>query len=148
LFCLAGCFDAVCDLLASLGIAITIQDCRTSGAPIPFAFTGALRPSQEPAIAALLPHDTGLLAATTAFGKTVLAIRMMAERGFLDEYISALALFGGGLLSVLYDNLKIAVARSVAGKQERTRAFTELVSHYLFNERFGRPGKGPERLPV
>jgi transposase len=89
-----------------------------------------------------------LLAATTAFGKTVLAIRMMAERGFLDESISALALFGGVLLSVLSDNLKIAVARSVAGKQERTRAFTELVSHYLFNERFGRPGKGPERLPV
>lgn len=29
----------------------------------------------------LLPHDTGVLAATTAFGKTVVAIRMMAERG-------------------------------------------------------------------
>jgi hypothetical protein len=43
-----------------------IEDCRTTGAPIPFAFTGALRPSQEPAIAALLPHDTGVLAATTA----------------------------------------------------------------------------------
>src|SRR5712671_1505155 len=76
-----GCFDAVRNLLASLGIAVTIEDCRTTGAPIPFAFTGALRPSQEPAIAALLPHDTGVLAATTAFGKTVLAIRMMAERG-------------------------------------------------------------------
>src|SRR5712672_2495446 len=49
-----GCFDAVCSLLASLGIAVTIEDCRTTGAPIPFAFTGALRPSQEPAIAALL----------------------------------------------------------------------------------------------
>jgi superfamily II DNA or RNA helicase len=76
-----GCFDAVCDLLASLGIAVTIDDCRTTGAPIPLAFTGALRPNQEQAIAALLPHDTGVLAASTAFGKTVLAIRMMAERG-------------------------------------------------------------------
>jgi len=49
-----GCFDTVCNLLASLGIAVTIEDFRTTGAPIPFAFTGALRPSREPAIAALL----------------------------------------------------------------------------------------------
>ncbi len=76
-----GCFDAVCGLLASIGIAVTIEDCRTTGAPIPFAFTGELRPNREGALAALLPHDTGVLAATTAFGKTVLAIRMMAERG-------------------------------------------------------------------
>jgi Type III restriction enzyme, res subunit len=99
-----GCFDAVCNLLASLGIAVTIEDCRTTGAPIPFAFTGALRPSQEPAIAALLPHDTGVLAATTAFGKTVLAIRMMAERGLntlilvhrrqlMDQWIERLTAF-------------------------------------------------------
>ena len=75
-----GCFDAVLDLFVSLGIAVTIEDCRFSGATIPLAFTGALRPDQETAIAALLPHDAGVLAATTAFGKTVLAIRMMAER--------------------------------------------------------------------
>src|SRR5216684_1259862 len=99
-----GCFDAVRNLLASLGIAVTIEDCRTTGAPIPFAFTGALRPSQEPAIAALLPHDTGVLAATTAFGKTVFAIRMMAERGLntlilvhrrqlMDQWIERLTAF-------------------------------------------------------
>jgi len=63
-----------------------------------------LRPSQEPAIAALLPHDTGVLAATTAFGKTVLAIRMMAERGLntlilvhrrqlMDQWIERLTAF-------------------------------------------------------
>src|ERR1700676_3209413 len=99
-----GRFEAVCELLASVGIAVTIEDCRTPGAPIPFAFTGALRPSQEPAIAALLPHDTGVLAATTAFGKTVLAIRMMAERGLntlilvhrrqlMDQWIERLTAF-------------------------------------------------------
>ena len=99
-----GCFDAVRDLLASVGIAVTIEDRRITGAPIPFAFTGALRPSQEQAIAALLPHDTGVLAATTAFGKTVLAIRMMAERGLntlilvhrrqlMDQWIERLTAF-------------------------------------------------------
>ena len=99
-----GCFDAVLDLLASLGIAVTIEDCRFSGTAIPLAFTGALRSDQETAIAALLPHDTGVLAATTAFGKTILAIRMMAERGrntlvlvhrrqLMDQWIERLTAF-------------------------------------------------------
>src|ERR1700746_2829842 len=35
-----------------------------------------------------------------------------------------------------------------AGKPQRTRAFTELVSHYLFQERFGRPGKGNDKGKV
>jgi len=99
-----GCFDAVLDLLASFGITVTIEDCRFSGAPIPLAFTGALRSDQETAITALLPHDTGVLAATTAFGKTILAIRMMAERGrntlvlvhrrqLMDQWIERLTAF-------------------------------------------------------
>src|SRR5471030_2736267 len=81
-----------------------IEDHRVSGAPIPFAFTGALRPDQESAIASLLPHDTGVLAATTAFGKTIVAIRMMAERGLntlilvhrlqlMDQWIERLTAF-------------------------------------------------------
>jgi superfamily II DNA or RNA helicase len=99
-----GCFDAVCDLLSSVGIAVTVEDRRTAGAPIPFEFTGALRPNQEQAIAALLPHDTGVLAASTAFGKTVVAIRIVAERGLntlilvhrrqlMDQWIERLTAF-------------------------------------------------------
>jgi len=34
------------------------------------------------------------------------------------------------------------------GKRERTRAFTELVSHCLFQDRFGRPGKGNDKGKV
>src|SRR3977135_384259 len=61
---------------------------------------------------------------------------------FLDGHVSACAFFGGVPISILYDNLKIAVARILGGgRRQRTRAFTELVSHYLFQERFGRPGK-------
>jgi transposase len=68
---------------------------------------------------------------------------------FLDGHVSAFAFFGGVPLSVLYDNLKIAVARICGdGKRERTRAFTELVSHYLFSDRFGRPGKGNDKGKV
>ncbi len=49
----------------------------------------------------------------------------------------------------MYDNLKIAVARILGdGKRQRARAFTELVSHYLFEDRFGRPGKGNDKGKV
>ena len=68
---------------------------------------------------------------------------------FLDDHVSAFAFFGGVPLSILYDNLKIAVAKICGdGKRERTRAFTELVSHYLFKDRFGRPGKGNDKGKV
>ena len=62
--------------------------------------------------------------------------------------------------SILYDNTKLAVARildntklAVArilgdGKRQRTRVFTELQSHYLFEDRFGRPGKGNDKGKV
>jgi transposase len=68
---------------------------------------------------------------------------------FLDGHVSAFEFYGGVPLSILYDNLKIAVAKICGdGKRERTRAFTELVSHYLFKDRFGRPGKGNDKGKV
>ena len=57
--------------------------------------------------------------------------------------------FGGVPLSILYDNPKVAVAKICGdGKCLRTRAFTELVSHYLFADRFSRPGKGNDKGKV
>ncbi len=68
---------------------------------------------------------------------------------FLDGHVSAFAFFGGVPRSILYDNLKLAVARICGdGKRERTQAFTGLVSHYLFQDRFGRPGKGNDKGKV
>jgi len=56
---------------------------------------------------------------------------------------AAFAFFGGVPLSILYDNTTIAVAKICGdGKRDRTRTFAELQSHYLFDDRFGRPGKG------
>jgi transposase len=68
---------------------------------------------------------------------------------FLDGHVSAFAFFGGVPLSILYDNLKIAVAKILGdGARKRTQAFTELVSHFLFADRFGRPGKGNDKGKV
>ena len=68
---------------------------------------------------------------------------------FLDGHVSAFAFFGGVPQSILYDNTKLAVAKICGdGTRERTRAFTGLVSHYLFTDRFGRPGKGNDKGKV
>ncbi|KQX23803.1 MULTISPECIES: IS21 family transposase [unclassified Sphingomonas] len=68
---------------------------------------------------------------------------------FLDGHVSAFAFFGGVPLSILYDNTTIAVAKICGdGKRERTRAFTELCSHYLFRDRFARPAKGNDKGKV
>jgi transposase len=68
---------------------------------------------------------------------------------FLDGHVSAFDFFGKVPLSILYDNTTIAVAKICGdGRRERTRAFTELQSHYLFADRFGRPGKGNDKGKV
>ncbi len=51
--------------------------------------------------------------------------------------------------SILYDNTTLAVARILGdGRRQRTRVFSELQSHYLFEDRFGRPGKGNDKGKV
>lgn len=68
---------------------------------------------------------------------------------FLDGHVSAFAFFVGIPLSILYDNTKLAVAKICGdGTRDRTRAFTGLLSHYLFADRFGRPGKGNDKGKV
>ena len=48
--------------------------------------------------------------------------------------------------SILHDNTKLAVARTLGdGTRQRTRVFSELQSHYLLADRFGRPGKGSDK---
>ena len=48
--------------------------------------------------------------------------------------------------SILYDNTKLAVVKILGrGRRRRTRVFTELQSHYLFSDRFGRVGKGNDK---
>ncbi len=76
-----GCHDAVLDLLRDNGITCDLRDERFDGSPIDVPFVGTLRLDQEAAVAAMLHHDTGVLCAPTAFGKTVTAAAMIARRG-------------------------------------------------------------------
>jgi transposase len=71
------------------------------------------------------------------------------SEAFCDGHVAAFAFFGGVPLSILYDNTRLAVARILGdGTRQRTRVFSELQSHYLFEDRFGRPGKGNDKGKV
>ena len=76
-----GCLDAASALLRENGIRCELLDERFGGEPLDVHFAGSLRPDQETAVAAMLKHDTGILCAPTAFGKTVAAASMIARRG-------------------------------------------------------------------
>jgi transposase len=79
----------------------------------------------------------------------VKAYRAETSEAFCDGHVAAFAFFGGIPRSILYDNTKLAVARILGdGTRQRTRVFSELQSHYLFEDRFGRPGKGNDKGKV
>lgn len=79
----------------------------------------------------------------------VMAFPAETTEAFLEGHNHAFAYFGGVPRTILYDNTKIAVARILGdGTRVKTRAFTELQSHYLFAEKFGRPGKGNDKGKV
>ncbi len=79
----------------------------------------------------------------------VVGYRAETMEAFCDGHVRAFAFFGGVPKSILYDNTKIAVARILGnGKRQRTRVFAELQSHYLSEDRFGRPGKGNDKGKV
>ena len=65
---------------------------------------------------------------------------------WLDGHNRAFGFFGGVPQSILYDNDKCIVARILPdGTRQRTQAFSGLQSHYLFEDRYGRPGKGNDK---
>jgi len=76
-----GCLGDARHLLRRSGIKPSLDDQRYAGTPVSVSFQGELRPEQEMAASAMLAHDTGILAATTAFGKTVVAAWLIAQRG-------------------------------------------------------------------
>ena len=65
---------------------------------------------------------------------------------WLDGHNAAFAFCGGVPQSILYDNGKCLVSRILPdGTRQRTRSFSGLQSHYLFEDRYGRPGKGNDK---
>jgi superfamily II DNA or RNA helicase len=99
-----GCLDDIVELLHSLQIGVVIKDERFEGNPVDLNFKGTLRPEQQSVAERLLQFDTGVLSASTAFGKTVVACYLIAQRKvntlvvvhrrqLLDQWIASLGAF-------------------------------------------------------
>jgi len=99
-----GCLDELLDLFESLKVDVTLVDQRFGGTPVDLEFHGTLRAEQKQAADALLQQDIGVLSASTAFGKTVVAAYLIARRKvntlvvvhrqqLLDQWIQALSRF-------------------------------------------------------
>jgi superfamily II DNA or RNA helicase len=99
-----GCLDELEELLGALGIKSKVADRRFAGEPVTVEFVGSLYADQERAANALLAHDYGVLSATTAFGKTVVAASVLSKRAvntlvlvhrrqLLDQWVARLSEF-------------------------------------------------------
>ncbi len=75
-----GCLDDARKLLSDLRVMPVIRDERFEGQRLEVKFRGELRPEQRAAADALMAQPTGVLSATTAFGKTVIAAWLIAQR--------------------------------------------------------------------
>lgn len=74
-----GCDEDVIGLLDEGGTDVVWSDKTNAGRAIKVSFKGILRNDQQLALTELLKYDQGVLAATTAFGKTVIAAKIIAE---------------------------------------------------------------------
>lgn len=99
-----GCLEDVQSLLSELNVKISLRDERHSGRALEIEFQGRLHLEQQAAAQMMLTHETGILAATTAFGKSVIAAWLIAQRKvntlvlvhrrqLLEQWVQRLATF-------------------------------------------------------
>ena len=79
-----GCFDDVVNWMQQHHVYMDVCDECAGGRSIDVVFNGTLREEQAAAFEALSAHDTGILSATTAFGKTVIGAALVAGNQALD----------------------------------------------------------------
>ena len=146
-----GCLNEVEQLFKPLKIKVVLRDERCVGVPLEASFRGTLRAEQKAAAEAMLEHDTGVLAATTAFGKTVVAAWLITQRrvntlvlvhrqqlleqwvdrlsAFLDVPAKSIGRLGGGKKR-LTGVLDVALIQSLVRKgvvDDRIQAYAHVV---------------------
>jgi len=75
-----GCLDNLIEILEHYKIKVEFQNKQNRGKSIDVNFIGELQDKQKDAAQKLLAKQTGILSASTAFGKTVVALKIIAER--------------------------------------------------------------------
>lgn len=74
-----GCEERLLERLQDSEIHYELQDGRQKGRRIKASFLGELYPEQKVAAEKMLEHDTGILSAATAFGKTAVGAYLVAQ---------------------------------------------------------------------
>ena len=142
-----GCLRDVTAVLDEHGIAIDLDEQRTSGTALDARFNGTLTPIQEVAARAMLDHESGVFVAPPGVGKTVIGTYLAAARGrnalvlvhrapLLDQWRSQLAMFldidiktigqlGGGK-DKLSGILDVAMVQTLARRED----FAQVISAY------------------
>lgn len=75
-----GCEQALSAMCEGVGTSIAWSDKTNGGRHIDVEFNGELREDQPQALFELMRVNSGVLSGTTAFGKTVVALKLIAER--------------------------------------------------------------------
>jgi superfamily II DNA or RNA helicase len=99
-----GCVPDLEELLADLGVGLSIEDNRTDGDNLDVTFHGALTPIQDKVVGAMLAHEIGVFVAPPGSGKTVVGANLIARRKrstlvlvhrtqLLEQWIAQLSLF-------------------------------------------------------
>lgn len=74
-----GCIDKIKEICEKSNVKLIIKDSRENGIETDYNFNGKLNKKQDKAMEELIKHDTGVLCATTGFGKTVVGAKIISE---------------------------------------------------------------------
>jgi superfamily II DNA or RNA helicase len=161
-----GSVDPLRELLDGLGVRLELTDERTDGVELQVRFTGELSDAQEQAVGEMLTHETGVLCAPSGIGKTVMATKMIADRGrsalilvhskplleqwverlteFLDLKIADVGTIGAGKSKVT-GRLDVATVQSLARRGDLQELLARY-GHIVIDECHHVPAVTTERL--
>jgi superfamily II DNA or RNA helicase len=126
-----GCEIDLFTELEQYGVHVHLIDKTHCGRRIDVGFNGHLRDEQPLALEQLLHHDTGILSGTTAFGKTVVAIKLIAERKvntlILVDRIGLLKQWQERLSDFLVINETLPEMAITAGKKRGRKKKTSVI---------------------
>lgn len=74
-----GCMEKIREICEKSNVKLIIKDTREEGTKTDYEFIGKLNKKQEKVKNELLQHETGVLCATTGFGKTVIGAKIISE---------------------------------------------------------------------
>lgn len=74
-----GCLEKIKEICEKSNVKLIIKDKREKGIETDYKFIGKLNKKQENAMNELIAHETGVLCATTGFGKTVIGANIISK---------------------------------------------------------------------